>query len=71
MKLRGDARQFISFTIGNGKNIQIWFDNWHQEGGLFEKYEHRVINDAHSKLEAHLNYVIDDGHWNWKLSRSD
>jgi hypothetical protein len=32
---------------------------------------HRVIYDAHSKLDARLESVIKDGHWNWRPARSD
>jgi len=39
--------------------------------GLFEKYEHRVIYDGHSKLEARLDSIIKDGQWNWRPAHSD
>jgi hypothetical protein len=38
---------------------------------LYEKYGHRVIYDAHSKLEAPLDSVIKDGQQNWKPTCSD
>jgi hypothetical protein len=50
------------FVVGNGKNIHLWFDAWHPDGVVFEKYGHCVIYDAHSKLEARLDSVIKDGY---------
>lgn len=38
---------------------------------LFEKYGHRVIYDAQSKLEVRLDSVIQDGHRNWRLACSN
>jgi hypothetical protein len=38
---------------------------------LFEKYGHRVIYDAYSKLKARLDYVIQDGYWNWRSAHSN
>jgi hypothetical protein len=52
LKLRDEAKHFIYFDVGNGKNIYLWFDAWHPDGVLYEKYGHRVIYDSHSKLEA-------------------
>jgi hypothetical protein len=71
LKLRDEARNFLSFSVGTGQNIHLWFDAWHPDGVLYEKYGHRVIYDAHSKLEARLDSVIIDGHWNWRPARSD
>jgi hypothetical protein len=52
-------------------DIRLWFDAWHPDGVLYEKYGHRVIYDAHSKLEARLDSVIKDGQWNWRPARLD
>jgi len=29
LKLRNVVRNFISFEVGDGQNIHLWFDNWH------------------------------------------
>ena len=58
LKLRDEAKHFVSFDVGNGKNIYLWFDAWHPDGVLYEKYGHRVIDDAHRKLEARLESII-------------
>jgi hypothetical protein len=60
LKLRDDARYFIYFSVGTGKNIHIWLDAWHPDGVLYEKYGHRVY-DSHSKPEAHFDSAIKDG----------
>jgi hypothetical protein len=62
---------FFPLLSGTGQNILLWFDAWHPDGVLYEKYGHRVIYDAHNKLEARLDSVINDGHWNWRSAYSD
>ncbi|KAK3199256.1 hypothetical protein Dsin_022671 [Dipteronia sinensis] len=52
LKLRDEAKHFVSFDVGNGKNIYLWFDACHPDVVLYKKYGCRVIYDAHSKLEA-------------------
>jgi hypothetical protein len=71
LKLKDEAKHFISFDVGNGKNIYLWFDAWHLDGVLYEKYGHRVIYDSHSKLEARLDSIIQNGQWCWPTARSD
>jgi hypothetical protein len=34
------------FEIGDGRNIHLWFDWWHREGVLYERYARCVICDA-------------------------
>jgi hypothetical protein len=56
-------QSILSFDVRNGKNIYFWFDACHLDEMLYEKYGHRVIYDAHSKLEAQLDSIIQDGQW--------
>lgn len=69
--MRGEARQFTKFSVGDGTQIHLWFDDWHSNGILHEKYGHRVIYDAQSKLDARLSNVIKDGQWSWRPARYD
>jgi hypothetical protein len=71
LKLRCDAAYFLSFSVGTGRDIHLWFDAWHSNGVLYEKYGHRVIYNAHSKLNACLDSVIKDGQWNWRHAPYD
>ena len=61
----------FSFDVGNGKNIYLWFDAWHPDGVLFEKYGHRVIYDAHSKPAVRLDSIIQGGQWYWPTTCPD
>lgn len=66
LKLRDEAKRFMQFDVGDGRNIHLWFDHWHPGGTLYEKYGHRVVYDACSKPEAWLSTVIKDDNWNWR-----
>lgn len=50
--LREEAREFLKFEAGDGRNIRLWFDWCHPDGVLYGKYDHRVVYDAQSKIEA-------------------
>lgn len=71
MSLRSTAREFIKFDVGDGKLIHLWLDNWHPFGPLYEKYGFRIIYDSQSSLEAKMNYVIRNGRWSWRPTRSE
>ncbi|KAK3229312.1 hypothetical protein Dsin_001193 [Dipteronia sinensis] len=59
-----------NLSFAGRKNIYLWFDAWHPDEVLYEKYGYRVIYDAHSKLEARLDSVIQSGQWYWPAARS-
>jgi len=71
LKLRNVARNFISFEVGDGQNIHLWFDNWHPCGVLIERYGFRVVYDASSGLNYKLSSVLSNGIWCWKPARSE
>ena len=74
MNLRNDARRFIKFDVGDGKNFFFfffWHDNWHPAGVLFQKYGFRVIYDAASKFEAKVEIVLHNKVWVWRPARSE
>lgn len=64
-------RNFIKFEIGGGNDTHIWLDWWHSAGLPYEKYDFRVIYDAHSQLDARLSTVLRRGAWLWNPARSD
>jgi hypothetical protein len=68
LKLRGLARSFIKFEVGDGSNIHMWQDHWHPLGVLFERYGFRIIYDANSRLNSKLSTVLCNG--SWKPTRS-
>jgi hypothetical protein len=72
LKLRNVVRNFISFEVGDGQNIHLWFDNWHPCGVLIERYGSRVVYDARSGLNSKLSSVLSNyGNWCWNPARSE
>jgi hypothetical protein len=63
--LREIAKQFIRVKIGDGMKTFLWFDNWHPDGGLIDKYGTRVIYEAASNKEAKVSSIIHNGEWFW------
>jgi hypothetical protein len=50
LKLRGEAKDFLSFRVGDGRKIFLWFDSWHPAGYLFDQYGYRTVYDAGSAI---------------------
>jgi hypothetical protein len=71
LKLRNLAKRFLSFKVGDGRNIFLWLDVWHPDGCLLDSYGPRVIYDAGSSLNAKLSTIIRNGDWFWPFARSD
>lgn len=65
------ARKFIQFKVGDGRSIYLWFDWWHSEGVLDQKFGHRIVNNAGSKVANKLSYVLRGRDWCWMPARSD
>jgi hypothetical protein len=62
---------FLKFDVGNGRKIHLWTDWWHPSGVLLYEFGYRVIDDAHSWLDARLSSVIRNGEWFWGPATSD
>jgi len=58
LNLRNVVRKFISFKVGDGSRISLWFDNWHHFGRLIDNYGFLIVYDSGSCLEARVLYVI-------------
>lgn len=58
LKLRGIAKQFLSFKVGDGQKIFLWYDVWHPEGCLFDRYGYRMIYDAGSAIGPKVSSII-------------
>ncbi len=66
MQLRSFARPFLSFKVGKGNKISIWYDAWHPAGCLIEKYGYRTAYDAGHNIGPTLASIIRNGEWHWK-----
>jgi len=61
LKLRSIAKQFLSFKVGDGSKIYLWFDLWHPDGYLVDRYGYEVIYDAGSKIGPRVSSIIREG----------
>jgi hypothetical protein len=71
LKLRSIAEQFLSFKVGDGRKIFLWYDVWHPEGYLFDIYGYQMIYDAGSAIGPKVSSIIQEGAWYWPSARSD
>jgi hypothetical protein len=71
LKLRDIAKRFISFKVGNGSRVFLWFDHWPPAWYLLETFGHRIVHDSGFPLRSKLEVAIKNGEWNWPLARSD
>jgi hypothetical protein len=53
------------------KKNQGLIDWWHPKGVLHEKFGHRIVYDASSKVDANLSSVLRDKTWCWLPARLD
>jgi hypothetical protein len=70
-KLRCIAKQFLSFKVGDGKKIFLWYDIWHPEGCLFDKFGFRTIYDAGRSIGPKVSSITRDNNWYWPSARSE
>jgi hypothetical protein len=61
LQLRGLAKKFIKFEVGDGHNIFLWYDNWHPLGCLFDQFGHRPMYDAGHSIGPKVSSIIRDG----------
>lgn len=54
LKIRQEARQLVSFEVGDGSKISLW----HLDGVLFHNYGNRIIYDAGSQFEAKVSSFL-------------
>jgi hypothetical protein len=71
LNLRDLAKQFIRFRIGDGNKAFLWYDHWHPDGCLIDKYGPRVMFDAASQKEAKVSSIMKHGDWFWAGARSE
>jgi hypothetical protein len=71
LKLRDVAKNFLSFKVGNGQDISLWFGDWHPVGRLIDSYGFRMVYDSGIGLDARVSSVLQNGNWVWPPARSD
>jgi hypothetical protein len=64
LKLRGIARKFIQFKVGDGRSIYLWHDWWHPE------FYMRILDIVLSMmLVDKVSSVLKEGNWCWRVAR--
>lgn len=64
LKLRGLAIQLLSYQIGNGLGIYIWFDPWWRKTCLVKTNRDLVIAQSGLDYGDTFNSLISSGQWN-------
>jgi hypothetical protein len=57
--------------IGDGRTTFLWYDHWHPDGCLLNKYGPQIIYEAASTKEAKVSSIMQNGEWFWAGARSD
>ncbi|XP_062143952.1 uncharacterized protein LOC133851525 [Alnus glutinosa] len=70
LKFRDVAKEFLSFKVGKGHDISLWFDAWHPASRLVDNYGFRIVYDFGIGIDAKLAVVLQNGNWIWAPARS-
>jgi hypothetical protein len=65
------AKEFLSFKVGKGHNISLWFDAWHPAGRLLDTYGFQIVYDFGIGIDAKLSAILQNGNWIWPPARSE
>jgi hypothetical protein len=71
LKLRDVAKEFLSFKVGKGHDISLWFDAWHPAGRLVDTYGFWIVYDSGISIDAKLADVLQNDNWIWPPARSE
>ncbi|XP_074368946.1 uncharacterized protein LOC141708972 [Apium graveolens] len=63
LKLRPLALQFVSFRIGNGESISLWFDPWWNNACLASILTYAIISQCGMHHGDKLSAIIHNGSW--------
>jgi hypothetical protein len=65
------TKKLLSFKVGTGYNISLWFDAWHPAGRLIDIYGFQAVYDSGLSLNSCVSSILHKGSWNWPPARSD
>jgi hypothetical protein len=63
LKLISLAWPKMKYTIGDGKETSLWFDNWHPYSPLTDFYGERFIYDSGMGKNAMVNVLVNNSKW--------
>ncbi|XP_074355865.1 uncharacterized protein LOC141695525 [Apium graveolens] len=70
LKLHPLARNFLSYKIGNGESISIWFDPWWHHTCLASSVSSPIISQSGLHHRDTLNVLIRNGVWSLPTANS-
>ncbi|GJU17883.1 hypothetical protein Tco_1145849 [Tanacetum coccineum] len=65
LEIRDKIAHNFQFKIGDGSNILMWYDRWHDDGLLINKVTNRDLYDARIPKMIGINSMMVNGEWNW------
>ncbi|GKF21335.1 hypothetical protein Tco_0069973, partial [Tanacetum coccineum] len=65
LELRNKVRPFFVHTVGKGKNISMWNDNWCTLGNLKKFISNIMLSDARIEENCSIADMIENDIWNW------
>ncbi|GJU16286.1 hypothetical protein Tco_1144252 [Tanacetum coccineum] len=65
LEMRSKVRPFFMHSVGNGKDIAIWSDNWCTIGHMSQIISNSMLSDARIKDNCALVDMINNGTWCW------
>ncbi|GJW66697.1 RNA-directed DNA polymerase, eukaryota, reverse transcriptase zinc-binding domain protein [Tanacetum coccineum] len=64
---REKVKPFVSYKVGNGKDISVWHDKWCQLGPLDKLFSKSDLYDAKLDDDAKIADMIHNGRWKWPI----
>ena len=61
--LRDKAKPFITYVVGDGRSISLWFDPWFKGSVLAEGHSDPIISYANSTPNATLSEIVAGATW--------
>ncbi|GJW95089.1 DUF1997 domain-containing protein [Tanacetum coccineum] len=65
MELRSKMKPHVFHSIGNGHTTSVWYDEWKQNGPLFNVITKRDIYDTRFNDSDKVVDLIENGRWKW------
>lgn len=58
LDIRSEARQYITYIVGNGQNTSLWFDPWHNNTPLCSVWNDPIISHSGYGHQAKVSDIL-------------
>nr|GEX28334.1 pentatricopeptide repeat-containing protein At1g63330-like [Tanacetum cinerariifolium] len=65
MHIRDKIKDHVSYEVGMGNKISIWYDKWNSFGTIGDVISQRDLYDARLPMDARVFDLISDNMWKW------